>query len=60
VSLELDAKPQCHLGQRWGDESTPRFDATNLEIVSVDVGNSAFNVIPAEARPRVNVRFNDH
>jgi succinyl-diaminopimelate desuccinylase len=41
------------------DKGTPRFDASNLEFVSVDVGNPAFNVIPAEARARVNVRFND-
>jgi succinyl-diaminopimelate desuccinylase len=41
------------------DKGTPRFDATNLEIVSVDVGNPAFNVIPAQARARVNIRFND-
>jgi succinyl-diaminopimelate desuccinylase len=41
------------------DKGTPRFDATNLEIVSVDVGNPAFNVIPAQARARLNVRFND-
>jgi succinyl-diaminopimelate desuccinylase len=41
------------------DEGTPHFDASNLEIVSVDVGNPAFNVIPAQARARVNVRFND-
>jgi acetylornithine deacetylase/succinyl-diaminopimelate desuccinylase-like protein len=30
-----------------------------LEIVSADVGNPAFNVIPAEARARFNIRFND-
>jgi succinyl-diaminopimelate desuccinylase len=41
------------------DKCTAQFDATNLEIVSVDVGNPAFNVIPAEARARLNVRFND-
>jgi succinyl-diaminopimelate desuccinylase len=41
------------------DRGTSRFDATNLEIVSVDVGNPAFNVIPAEARARFNIRFND-
>jgi succinyl-diaminopimelate desuccinylase len=41
------------------DKGTPRFDASNLEIVSVDVGNPAFNVIPAQARARLNVRFND-
>ncbi|MGH6822847.1 MAG: succinyl-diaminopimelate desuccinylase [Methylocella sp.] len=41
------------------DSGSPHFDASNLEIVSVDVGNPAFNVIPAEARACVNVRFND-
>jgi succinyl-diaminopimelate desuccinylase len=41
------------------DKGTPRFDATNLEIVSVDVGNPSFNVIPAEARARFKIRFND-
>jgi succinyl-diaminopimelate desuccinylase len=41
------------------DKGTPRFDASNLEIVSVDVGNPAFNVIPGQARACVNVRFND-
>jgi succinyl-diaminopimelate desuccinylase len=28
-------------------------------VVTVDVGNAAFNVIPAEARANFNVRFND-
>jgi succinyl-diaminopimelate desuccinylase len=41
------------------DKGTPHFDASNLEIVSVDVGNPAFNVIPAQARARINIRFND-
>jgi succinyl-diaminopimelate desuccinylase len=41
------------------DTGTPHFSASNLEIVSVDVGNPAFNVIPAQARARLNVRFND-
>jgi succinyl-diaminopimelate desuccinylase len=41
------------------DKGTPRFEPSNLEIVSVDVGNPAFNVIPAEARARFNVRFSD-
>ncbi|VFU07704.1 succinyl-diaminopimelate desuccinylase [Methylocella tundrae] len=41
------------------DSGTAHFDASNLEIVSVDVGNPAFNVIPAEARARFNIRFND-
>ncbi|WP_029351325.1 succinyl-diaminopimelate desuccinylase [Bosea sp. 117] len=41
------------------DRGSEHFQASNLEVVSVDVGNPAFNVIPAEARARFNVRFND-
>lgn len=41
------------------DAGTAHFDASNLEITSVDVGNNATNVIPAEARARFNIRFND-
>ena len=41
------------------DSGTAHFDASNLEIVTVDVGNAATNVIPAEARARFNIRFND-
>ncbi|WP_395666102.1 succinyl-diaminopimelate desuccinylase [Methylocella sp.] len=42
------------------DAGTALFDPSNLEIVSFDVGNPAFNVIPAQARARFNIRFNDH
>ena len=41
------------------DSGTADFDPSNLEIVSVDVGNPATNVIPGEARLTFNVRFND-
>ncbi|MCI0465999.1 MAG: succinyl-diaminopimelate desuccinylase [Beijerinckiaceae bacterium] len=41
------------------DAGTAHFDASNLEIVSIDAANPAFNVIPAEVRARFNVRFND-
>ena len=41
------------------DQGTPHFDASNLEVVSVDTGNKAFNVIPAEVRATFNIRFND-
>jgi succinyl-diaminopimelate desuccinylase len=40
------------------DEGWPAFPPSNLEITSVDVGNTATNVIPAEARGRLNIRFN--
>jgi succinyl-diaminopimelate desuccinylase len=39
-------------------DSNAQFDATNLEVVSVDVGNPATNVIPREARANFNIRFN--
>ena len=41
------------------DSGNADFEPTNLEVVSVDVGNSAYNVIPGEVRLRFNVRFND-
>jgi succinyl-diaminopimelate desuccinylase len=41
------------------DTGTAHFDASNLEVTSFDVGNPATNVIPAEARARFNIRFND-
>jgi succinyl-diaminopimelate desuccinylase len=41
------------------DAGTPDFDASNLEIVDVEVGNRATNVIPAEVRLVFNIRFND-
>ncbi|HZZ63271.1 MAG TPA: succinyl-diaminopimelate desuccinylase [Roseiarcus sp.] len=35
------------------------FEPSNLEVVSIDVGNPAANVIPDEVRLTFNVRFND-
>jgi succinyl-diaminopimelate desuccinylase len=40
------------------DEGFTGFQASNLEITSIDIGNPASNVIPAEARARFNIRFN--
>ncbi len=40
------------------DDGAPGFQASNLEITSVDVGNPAHNVIPARAEARFNIRFN--
>jgi len=34
------------------------FPPSNLEITTIDVGNPATNIIPAEARARLNIRFN--
>jgi len=41
------------------DTGTADFQATNLEITTVDVGNRAVNVIPARATAVFNIRFND-
>ena len=41
------------------DEGNAAFPPSNLEVVSVDVGNPAFNVIPSVASARFNIRFND-
>ncbi len=41
------------------DDGSALFDASNLEFTSIDVGNRTVNLIPAEARARFNIRFND-
>ncbi len=40
------------------DNGADGFQPTNLEIVTIDVGNKASNVIPAKAEARFNIRFN--
>ena len=41
------------------DTGTDHFDPSTLAIVTMDTGNPATNVIPAETRAAVNIRFND-
>jgi succinyl-diaminopimelate desuccinylase len=41
------------------DAGTEWFEPSSLQITSVDVGNPASNVIPAEATAKLNIRFND-
>ena len=41
------------------DGGTNHFGPSNLEFTSIDVGNKTVNLIPAEARARFNIRFND-
>ncbi|MBA4789901.1 MAG: succinyl-diaminopimelate desuccinylase [Rhizobiales bacterium] len=41
------------------DAGTPHFQPSNLEVVGVLAGTSAYNVIPASAEARFNVRYND-
>ena len=41
------------------DEGTDWFQASNLEITDIAIGNPATNVIPAKASARISIRFND-
>ena len=41
------------------DEGTDWFQPSNLEITDLEVGNTAHNVIPAVAKARISIRFND-
>lgn len=41
------------------DEGTDWFQASNLEVTDLAVGNPAHNVIPAKAEARISIRFND-
>lgn len=42
------------------DEGNSFFQASNLEITSIDVNNEVTNLIPSEAFVRFNVRFNNN
>lgn len=42
------------------DKGSAHFDASTIAVVTVDTGNPASNVIPAECVATVNIRFNDH
>jgi succinyl-diaminopimelate desuccinylase len=54
LAAVLDALHQPAL-----DAGTPAFESSNLEAISVDVGNPTTNLIPAEVRLVFNIRFND-
>ncbi|MFM2372761.1 MAG: hypothetical protein RIS85_2483 [Pseudomonadota bacterium] len=41
------------------DGGTDWFQPSNLEVTDLEVGNPATNVIPAEAKARISIRFND-
>lgn len=41
------------------DEGTDWFQPSNIEITDLEVGNPATNVIPARAKARLSIRFND-
>jgi succinyl-diaminopimelate desuccinylase len=41
------------------DQGSHKFDPSNLEFTSIDIGNPTVNLIPSEAKARFNIRFND-
>lgn len=41
------------------DQGSDHFDASTLAVVTIDTGNPANNVIPAQTAATVNIRFND-
>ncbi len=41
------------------DTATDHFQASTLQVSTIDVGNPASNVIPEKARATFNIRFND-
>ena len=48
------------LNEQKLDKGNKNFQPSNLEITSINVNNTATNVIPANARAQFNVRFNNH
>jgi succinyl-diaminopimelate desuccinylase len=54
VLVDLLAKLQNHVL----DDGYTGFQPSNLEVTTVDVANGATNVIPAQAKARLNIRFN--
>ena len=47
------------LSARVLDEGTDHFDPSSLQVLTIDTGNPATNVIPAQTKATVNIRFND-
>lgn len=41
------------------DEGSERFQPSDIEVTTIDVGNAAGNVIPGKAKAAFNIRFND-
>ena len=41
------------------DSGTANFQPSNLQVTVISVPNTATNVIPAEARAKLNIRYND-
>jgi succinyl-diaminopimelate desuccinylase len=57
--LPAMARLMDRLSSHVFDHGTDHFDASTLAVVTIDTGNSATNVIPAQTCATVNIRFND-
>lgn len=57
--IPVMARVASALAEGTLDAGNDHFQPSNLEITSIDVGNTATNVVPAEARLIFNARFND-
>jgi succinyl-diaminopimelate desuccinylase len=57
--LPAMARLMADLSAHRLDDGTDHFGPSNLAVVTMDVGNEATNVIPAQGRATVNIRFND-
>lgn len=57
--LPVMAKLMDRLASHDLDQGTEHFDPSTLAVTTIDTGNPANNVIPADTRATVNIRFND-
>lgn len=57
--LPVMAKLVDTLASHTLDQGTDHFDPSTLAVTTVDTGNPANNVIPAQVKATVNIRFND-
>lgn len=57
--LNAMARLMDRLASHELDQGSDHFDASTLAVVTIDTGNPATNVIPAQATSTVNIRFND-
>ncbi len=57
--LPAMARLMDRLASHTLDNGSDHFDASTLAVVTIDTGNPANNVIPAQSQATVNIRFND-
>ncbi|VVT07566.1 Succinyl-diaminopimelate desuccinylase [Roseovarius sp. EC-HK134] len=57
--LPAMARLMDRLASHQLDTGTAHFDPSTLAVVTIDTGNPATNVIPAQCRATVSIRFND-